>query len=219
MVTTDVFRNISERILVFQSQNWDDVPDKPGVYAWYYPIWLNSENLDDLLEELRTVRNYDAKCGGIPSGIMSLELSWNRFEAETVIRDRTEKLPESVYQQWKRTLANKKGELNELKKTLMVSSLLLPPLYIGKTKSLRNRCAQHRNASANENSKTGGTFKGRFEAYAESRNAITSKKVSDLIMACVLTDDTREVLGNDKNEHSLVEEILKIAAQPAYGRK
>ena len=97
---------------------------------------------------------------------------------------------------------------------LLVSSILMPPLYIGKTKNLRQRCIQHQNLSCEQNS-----FSKRFYDYAQE-NSLGSKSVKDLIFVCIKTDEINsnsDQVGKDYFEE-LIEEVLKISAKPVFGR-
>ena len=220
MAIGDVFRNISERIHIFQSSNWNSVPDRAGVYAWFYPIKVTSENLDSFLDELRTVRNYDALHKGFPATKAELPFAWTNMNIEASMEPRVSSFPTSAREQWDEILRDKNA-FTELRKTLLVSSLLMPPLYVGKTTSLMRRCSEHRGVFSSQNEEErGNNFCTRFEKFADEHDVIRTKSVGDLIMACVFTTEARDFQSEDMpsdDRHSLVEEILKTAGRPAYG--
>lgn len=220
MAIVDVFRNISDRIHVFQKTSWNNVPDRAGVYAWFYPIKVTSNNLDDFLAEQRAVRNYDARYRGQPEAQANLPFAWENLRLTASIEPRTPNFPESARNEWDQ-IVNDQEAFVEFRKTLLVSSLLMPPLYVGKTLSLMRRCAQHRGVGKHteSNGSTANDFRSRFEGFACEHPDIKTKRVEDLIMACVFTAETKSLDANSyqNEQHSLLEEILKTAARPAYG--
>ena len=220
MAIVDVFRNISDRILVFH-RKWDEVPDKPGVYAWYYPIRIPSTKLSDLIDELRAVRNYDARCQGIPEAEYSIKLNWTQIHTCTTIEVKHDIPPDGVYEAWDQILGEGGETLEDFRKTLLVSSLLMPPLYVGKTSSLRDRCAQHRGVGSTLTPDDNSSFRARFEKFASKNDLIKTATVNDLIMVCVTTSEGLDAPGHHgyKNVRSLVEEILKAASHPPYGMR
>ncbi len=92
----------------------------------------------------------------------------------------------------------------------MRASILMPPLYVGKTKNLNVRCNQHING------RSSSQFHDRFENYAASIHA-TCNKVSDLLFVCVKTvDDERKVSAAEQPLEDLIEEIMKRIGKPPY---
>lgn len=222
MAIVDVFRNISDRIHVFQKTSWSNVPDRAGVYAWFYPIKVTSNSLDDFLAELRAVRNYDARHQGQPQAHAYLPFAWTNLSVTACIEPRASNFPDTARVEWDQ-IVNDDDAFIEFRKTLLVSSLLMPPLYVGKTRSLMRRCAQHRGVGKHVdlNASNMNDFRSRFERFASDHDDIKTNRVEDLIMACVFTTQDEKIdAGSDQNEkHGLLEEILKTAARPAYGLK
>ena len=58
---SDVWRDISKYIKIYNSKDFENVPESPGVYAWFYPLTIASDNIEDLGIELSAILNYDSK--------------------------------------------------------------------------------------------------------------------------------------------------------------
>jgi len=213
MRINDVWRNIGKEIGVFVKGQFDFVPMSPGVYAWFYPLRVTSLNLEQLLGELSDVFNYDAELEATPKHSSIVPFTWNVIKLEVeqskkdlIINDQLKKI-------WQDVISSPELFL-ELRKALMRASILMPPLYVGKTNCLHSRCSQHLNDTRD------GTFHSRFERYASTRG-FSSSKISDLIFACITTDSTGEDNETEINAHTdleiLLEAIMKFVSAPSYG--
>jgi len=213
----DVWRDLDKNIHVFQKTNFDDIPDTSGVYAWFYPIKVKSLELDKLFDEINKVYFYDSLKAGPPHDTVSIDFSWRKIEIDVCEKTNqtSSNLPQDIYTSWE-TISKNDEKFTILRKILMASSILMPPLYVGKAKRLDERCRQHRKSRGEK-----GTFKTRFEEYAKNMN-LSVQSVDELIFVCVYTSDIGDEDNlNDSydNPRSLVEEILKRAARPPYGLK
>ena len=102
---------------------------------------------------------------------------------------------------------------------MLVASILMPPLYIGKTNDLRVRCRQHRSSSKQEEN----NFHNRFENFTRNKKLNNGKeflttKVEDLIFVCIKTDTIGNLGGDESSTEVLLEEIFKLIATPPYGK-
>ena len=115
---------------------------------------------------------------------------------------------------WNEAVADKK-KFDNLRRIIMKSSILLPPLYVGKSNNLSIRCSQHRNGNDKKSS-----FYKRYREFAKKNN-VRAQEVSDLLFVCLSTiEETKD--NKDiyiENLESLVEEILKTISKPAYSVK
>lgn len=219
MPMDDVWRDVSNYINIYTSRNFDDVPDRPGVYAWFYPIELPSMDIDDLAVELSSILNYDSKLKDEPSGHTKIPFNWKDTEVNVSEVPHC-KVPSHAYDKWDK-ISKDKESLLHLRKIMLVSSILMPPLYVGKTNNLLRRCNEHRSSSKDKNG-----FHNRFEEYTKTKKLINgkgfnSKTVEDLIFVCIKTDfnESHKDLEEDGKFEDLLEEILKIIAKPPYGEK
>jgi len=214
---SDVWRDISSYIKVFTATNFDDVPSSPGIYAWYYPIKLPSNNIEDLGLELSSVLNYDSKLQKDKDNLGNINFNWKKIEVN-LKEKHNEKFPPKIKQQWE-SFKNNEKLINDLEKMMLVGSILMPPLYIGKTNNLNIRCRQHRsNADIDENN-----FHSRFENFTknkvlENQEKLLTQNVEDLIFVCIKTDSLENAEEHNTNSEELLEEIFKLFARPPYSK-
>ncbi len=212
MVLNDVWRNINQEIGIFTRDTFDRVPVAPGTYGWFYPLRITTRKLDEFLDEVNVIMNFDAKAGGKPKHTLSVDFTWEHLKGEI---ERTPKIPaisESIYANWNNIVSDD-HLFNELRKTVMRASIFMPPLYVGKARDLSNRCMQHVNGSDRND------FHNRYAKFARELG-VFAKDVRDLLFVCVKTAETTEGSGESaENMESVVEEIMKYACKPAYSIK
>jgi hypothetical protein len=210
MAIADVWFNLEKDFRVFWKGHFDKVPAAPGVYAWFYPLRITSVDPEPFLSDLSSVLAYDASSQGPLRQELRSRLGWNLLDLHLSIAPAPLPLSSDLRAQWSRLVSTPES-FEQLRKVLMKSSLLMPPLYVGKTVSLAARCRQHIDGLG------GNDFHHRFEAYANSV-PLHTRSVSDLLFACVRTTQ-EEATAEAESMESLVEEILKRACQPAYSLK
>ncbi len=116
----------------------EDVPEEPGIYAWYLP--MRGDSSGDLLQFLRSLEaNVEA---AVPATSMSGEGRQRRFILE---RNPPKFDFNSVaVQKLAGTLST--GKIQTLANVVLVLSFLTEPIYVGMTeanKGLRSRLKQH----------------------------------------------------------------------------
>lgn len=218
MALSDVWRDISSYIKVYTANNFEEIPTSPGIYAWYYPIKLPSMDIDDLGEELSSVLNYDSTLKGNKTKTGDIDFNWKKIEVKLTEKN-INKFPPGILKKWNELSKNSKL-VDDLEKIMLVGSILMPPLYIGKTNNLNLRCHQHRSSSFSDEN----NFHNRFEKFAKgkthnNKKNLLTNNIEDLIFVCIKTDKL-EINGNlDTNSEELLEEIFKLFARPPYGEK
>ena len=218
MPLSDVWLDISSYIKVYTSVNFDEVPSSPGVYAWYYPIKLPSKNIEDLGFELSSILNYDSKLKSEKNSKANIEFNWKDIEVR-VSEDHKYKFPPGVKKHWEKLIIDEKS-LYSLEQVMLLASILMPPLYIGKTNNLNVRCRQHRiSINTDENN-----FHNRFEEFTKNKILKNGKKflhqnIEDLIFVCIKTDTFENLGKSDTNFEEILEEIFKLLANPPFGKK
>ena len=213
-VLSDVWRDISKYISIYTSTNFDEIPPCPGIYAWFYPLKVSSKNIEKLGIELSSILNYDSKLEGEQRNKAKINYNWKDIEV-IASEEYKHSLPPKAIKQWDNVVQD--GDLfYKLRQLMLVSSILMPPLYIGKTNDLQRRCRDHRMGSNQEI----GTFQSRFEKFTREKKLIndvefSTKSVDDLIFVCIRTD----MLESENTDfEELLEEIFKIYSRPPYGK-
>jgi len=215
MRLNDVWRNISQEIGVYWKGQFERVPAASGVYAWFYPLKVATHTLDDFLAELEAVFSFDARLEGSPITQARARFAWRQINIRLHETRRPPTSPDLLRNSWE-AIVQDEARFFELRKALLKASILMPPLYVGKTGDLRTRCWQHING-------TGGRgFHDRFEQYALAQQ-LSKRSVRDLIFACIKTADSASATDPTEEEaraiESVVEEILKFVSAPPYGKR
>ena len=209
----NVFSNLTStdsRLGFYTKETKERVPEQPGCYAWFLPLWFYRSDLNELMQVVGGVLNYDKK----------LEREANaRFTWESVklrVRRVAEiQATETIRSTWERVCADAQAK-RELQQTMLEASLLMPPLYVGKTKNLRQRYLQHTEGNSYERN----DFHTRFTECASDLDLTIS--VSDLLFVCIKTEqDSAQVpLGVAEDDlEKLVEHILMQFCRPPFSLK
>ncbi|MBE7483609.1 MAG: hypothetical protein HS104_26975 [Polyangiaceae bacterium] len=206
----DVWRNISSEIGIFWKGRFDRVPPHPGVYAWFYPLRVTTRDLGDFLTEVSQIFAFDAAARGTPAAEVEAAFTWRSIGLHVRVLHKDGPVPKNVSAQWEQIVSND-ARFDQLRRMVLRGSILMPPLYVGKTHNLLTRCGQHL-AGSSDNS-----FHARYVEYARSVGA-HAQNVSDLIFACIRTGSS-EVDDDNEEMETVVEEILKRASRPPYGIK
>ena len=74
----DVWRTIDDELGIHcqDKDNFEQIPDAPGVYAWFYPLYVTSHDFDVFLEQIRKVHLYDAWSKGVPRLEDEAKVGW-----------------------------------------------------------------------------------------------------------------------------------------------
>ena len=43
----DIWRNVSSQIGFFTKETATDIPEVPGIYGWFLPLWIYRDNLTE----------------------------------------------------------------------------------------------------------------------------------------------------------------------------
>jgi hypothetical protein len=207
MPLNDVWNKVNRQIGFYTIDNFDKIPNVPGVYAWFYPLRITTMILEDFLDQVNVVLNYDSNSLGKPVHNAKLLFSWEEIMLSAEVANA--KIPIStIRSSWDSICQSQNFE--NFRRIIMKSSIFLPPLYVGKSKCLHDRCQQHINGR-----NSGNNFNSRFENYARAIPHATSKNVSDLLFVCVKTEELSE---STDDVEGLIETILKYLAKPKYSK-
>lgn len=218
MSLNDELLGLDKKIKYYSLETFKDVPSDPGVYAWFYPLRIIETDLPRLVNEINFIFNFnhDSTSGGNSKMVGSL--GWRDYTLETKFKELS--TTSSLFSAWNKYISKyslkdevyeDSVEIKELKRIIFISSVFLPPLYIGKTNDLHRRCSEHILGSADSNS-----FHNRFKKHVEYNNNVNCRDVEDLLFACINTRDFNNL--PDENE-VLVESILMNLIKPIFSLK
>lgn len=185
-----------------------EISELPGVYSWYYPLKIRTNNLLGFLDEIKYVFSYDSKSDGFPLQSQNIEFTWEKISLEIrkYLKDSDIKNNSNFQNTWK-NITNDNQRLDNFRLALYKTSILMPPLYVGKAKNVAARIREHL---------AGGTglakrYNKFISQYSGKEENLLYKNLKDLLVSVVY-------LKNDEEDELLLENILKFIARPSYGR-
>ena len=198
--------NVAGRLGVYTKENKDHIPEAGGCYAWFLPLWIYSKNLPHLVQLISGIFNYDHQ----PRKELEARFTWESIRLSIWKTVRTRDL-QSIETVWNQILGDDSAS-ELLQQTLLEASLLMPPLYVGKTANLKKRYIQH-----TEGRGDGNVFHSRFVSCVDTIGVPIA--VSDLLFVCVKTPERlARALENAgvTNPEELVEQILMGFCRPPF---
>lgn len=213
MALNDELNFIHDKIKYYTSDTYHQIPSKPGVYAWFYPLRLKNSDMHGFIEDINKVNDFIMDNKIDSDGIYHFPVGWNDYKFSKEHQPLNDS--KDFIQDWKRLYdyAMKTGnheEVNNIKKIIFLSSILAKPLYVGKSNNLNKRCQQHINGQESDKN----TFHNRFCKYAEKKG-LRLNRVDDLIFACIITKNF-ETEYLSENCESMIERILINLIKPIY---
>ena len=214
MSELSVFRALTSadgRLAYYTKETQDRVPREPGCYAWFLPLWLYSENIDELVHIASDLRAYDSE----PERLVQARFRWQALNMRVRRSSLDPPCGAGARATWN-TIVRRQQSRDALQRILLEASLLMPPLYVGRARDLRRRYLQHISGTATDQN----TFHSRFTAYAEQSGL--SVAVSDLVFVCIVTpkdivDALADVDEDDLND--MFEQFLMRVCQPPFSMK
>ena len=213
MELLNVFSNLTStdsRLGFYTKETKERIPEQPGCYAWFLPLWFYRSDLNDLMQIVGDVLSYDKK----QEKEAEAEFTWESVKLR-VRRVAKIRATETIHSTWERVCADAQAK-KELQQTMLEASLLMPPLYVGKTKNLRQRYLQHTEG----NSYDSNDFHTRFTEHVSKLNLAIG--VGDLLFVCIKTEQKSPQVPHGVAEDDLerlVEQILMRFCQPPFSLK
>lgn len=212
MALNDVWRSFEKDIGIFHKGRFDAVPESAGVYAWFYPLRLASTDLDEFLNDVNRVLSFDASVNGIAERDVSADFAWESIALRAQRLPRYSPLPRNVSTAWANVVEDS-GLFGEFQRIILRASVLMPPLYVGKTVNLRVRCSQHI-----EGRGPGNDFHKRYEGFA-AETGVRARQVRDLIFVVLRTGGSSSPAADVNPLEDIVEEVMKRLCRPVYSFK
>jgi len=226
-VNADLLK-LASRIDLYTPANKFDIPAVPGIYAWFFPLWMFSEDIDEVLRSFAFIHNYDPLNDdepGEPRRAGSLAFNWDEI---VVSASKRLKLDVGVKSKsdFERLITT--GHRSQLQALLLACTLFSPPLYVGLTDNLSVRYSTHAGSLAPTRSQN--SFAKRFAEHvaradigsSSPSDKVAALSVSDLLFACIpLTRDETPSLDSDslRTLISVVESIQHRICRPAYSER
>jgi len=209
MSLPDIWRDVGKRIGFYTKETRNLIPEAPGCYAWFIPLWIYMDDLRSFVENLNRVLLYEPAAGGQDQ--LVAEFQWDAIGLQV------QKLPnvhvsEARDADWRRIMGDK--ALREaFQQALMEASIFMPPLYLGKTDNLRVRYGQHVEGMG----PGANVFHTRFTSFTQSLGLALT--VSDLLFVCVLTDRDTDRTLREANLTELLEHVLMRVCKPPFSMR
>jgi len=212
----DVWIDVSNRIGFFTNESSGMIPNEPGIYAWFIPLWppKNEENAKDYIEKITNFFSYDFYIGGNnKKATASTKFNWEEIfvSLEKNIITETGSTVEELWGEMKKNLDSSKA----FSQALMEATILLPPIYVGKTDDLKGRYLSHVKGTMDKND-----FHSRFSDFVDTANYKLA--VSDLLFVCIKTSrEVNNVFINKRNKglNFLLEQVIMRIARPPFSLK
>lgn len=168
-----------------------NIPESPGVYAWFKQIMLDETNEENFVASVRDILEYQSwdvemqtspgKCGP--------------YSVEIHLKPHAPGLSESK-QKIAEQLAKDQQQRAIMKRLVQEASVLQAPLYVGKSQNLSRRISQH--------------LKGQSDF---SKKLVHAVHPSQLIVAYIETKDLMV------KAEELMEVLVGITASPRYAKR
>ena len=144
-----------------------------------------------------------------PEKTVNADFTWHsvnlRVRSPKTFRPTSDEISDT----WDQILADDDAH-DALEQLMMEASLLMPPLYVGRTANLKWRYQQHLTETKGRND-----FHTRFSECMA--NTGVELQVSDLLFVCVTThDELNHVLDQFPNVELLVEQLLMQFCRPPF---
>ena len=202
------FRNLASaegRLGFYTKETRNEVPELPGCYAWFLPLWFYRENLDELMQIIGKLVAYEY----VSEREIDVPFTWQSFNLR-LRRDTAFQPTDDIRTTWHKIYTDQKTR-QALQQILLEASILMPPLYVGRTSNLKRRYLEHT---------TGSSFHSRFTDCVQKLNLQIG--VNDLLFACIRTERGLDKVLSDVAQEELdklVERLLMQFCRPPFSLK
>ena len=187
------------------------------MYAWFIPLWppKTGETAQEYIKKITNffLYEYDQSAGDEKENKSSIRFHWEEIliNPKRTIDTETGATVEKLW----REMQDNPESFEAFSKALMEASILLPPLYVGKTDDLRGRYLSHVKGTTQKND-----FHNRFSKFTYTTNYKLA--VSDLLFVCIKTSrDVNNIFIENKfgNLNFLIEQIIMRISRPPFSLK
>lgn len=205
---SNTWEELYKRIQFITRHSAEYIEDRPGVYAWFLPLYLYSEELDTFLTDAQDVIGYDRFVSDQGDVRGELRFNWETYPIRATRKLRSD-VSSSMKKSWE-DMTNNESLKKTFSNILMLSTILTQPLYVGKANNLRSRYEQHVSGSP------GNNFNSRLTEHLKRQESSVRIEIKDLLFVAIpITSSEEQVLeNNDLNE--LLERLLHRLCRPPY---
>lgn len=211
----EVWRQLcSDQIGFYTKKTSGNVPDQPGLYAWYYPFKVTDEIADDI-QSIKNVFNFDPISHLHSHREHTSFVQWQAVTWSVRLSDQFQS-SETMDSNWHALMeACNRKQRQAMSQILLLGSILSRPLYVGLTlTSLSARYDQHINGTRKN------SFFRRFTDHMSEIGSNTS--VNDLIFVALPLDFAQDLSLSDCHRDQFIksaEYFLKNVLNPVYGER
>ena len=202
-----VFRDLTSvdgRLGFYTHETKEFIPEQPGCYAWFLPLWIYHTDLASLMASVNDMYGYEKD----PEKVVSADFNWHSISLRVRAQRTVAPTSADLRDTWNRIVADDEAKA-ALQQLLLEASLFMPPLYVGRTTNLKGRYLQHLTDKGRND------FHSRFKACIARSNV--TLKVGDLLFVCLRThDELGRKLEQFDNVEQLVEQMLMQFCRPPF---
>ena len=112
------------RLGFYTKETKEAIPEFPGCYAWFLPLWFYRSDLNELVQIVSGILGYDKVSEREVADVFYLEAVKLRVRRSTDTQ-----VTAKICATWERLCADERAK-EALQQTLLEASLLMPPLYV-----------------------------------------------------------------------------------------
>ncbi len=204
MDVSSLWCDVRKQIGFYTKENAAFVPQAPGVYGWFLPLWIYTEDLSHQVEAIRSVFDYDHVAKGKPCSSATARFAWSETELTLVQNPKLTGMA-TINSRWTEMLSDNEAR-SAFEPSLMIATLLMPPLYIGKADDLSVRYQAHATGQSK-----------RFVEYIQTiKEPLSGLLVSDLLFVCIEMPADQAGVVREKGLNELLEQLIMRFARPPF---
>lgn len=215
MDIVNLWGNVTQNIGFYTKETSSKIPNRPGIYAWYLPLWVYWKDMRQFMRLMHQIQTFDAGVGAERSAHPKEPKSQVWFNWDYVEISVKKGVRQPNYTEWAPKWDQMLGDPESqdvFTQALMKASIFSSPLYIGRADDLAVRYQQHVEGREGVN-----TFNSRFEDFmAETGKSLS---VSDLLFSCIPFAQKDNKLMNDRELTALLEKMMLHICQPPFSVK
>lgn len=199
----------SESFGFYTNRTKQNIPNGPGIYAWYLPVFFNGE-IGETITKTKHYFSYDVNKKDSLNSKFNVEYQWQNFDVSLKASNkyRKQKTIESTWHELKENFSSE--DEKAFSQILMMGSIFNKPLYIGLSKSLSARYEQHVTGTERN------SFFTRFSEFSRANNLDID--MSNLIfMTISLPNKYSKDQGLVEKQLKVLEYIFKNVNGPVFG--